>query len=211
MTDDIRERLYGRFIVLDGPDGAGKSTQLDMLARHLGNLGVPVCKVRDPGGTTIGEKIREILLDKSHEQMHVGCEVMLYMASRVQLMAEIISPALEEGQCVLSDRWVSATIAYQGAGGTNPKWIEAMAEVAMGGIWPDLTILLDLPSEIGMARVGSELDRMEAKGMEFHENVRQIFLHQAQTHPEVFSVVDADGDINEVQQRVRDTVENWNF
>ncbi len=209
--ENLSEKLYGRFIVLDGPDGAGKSTQLDMLAKYLGGLGVQVCKVRDPGGTVIGEKIREILLDKSHDQMHVACEVMLYMASRVQLMAEVISPALEEGKCVLSDRWVSSTIAYQGAGGTDTRWIESMAEITMGGIWPDLTILLDLPSETGLARVGSEPDRMEAKGLQFHENVRLIFLDQAESHPEVFAVVDAGGDIDDVHKHIRDIIENRDF
>ena len=115
----LAEKLAGKFIVIDGPDGAGKTTQVDMLAEFLGAAGVDLCRVRDPGGTAIGDKIREILLDRSHDQMSVECELMLYMASRAQLMAEVIGPSLEQDQCVLCDRWVASTMAYQVAAGTK--------------------------------------------------------------------------------------------
>ena len=112
------EKLAGKFIVIDGPDGAGKSTQLKLLAEHLRQEGVKVTGTRDPGGTRIGDSIREILLNREHADMTIGCEMLLYMASRTQLMGEVIGPAIANGRCVLCDRWVSSTVAYQLADGT---------------------------------------------------------------------------------------------
>lgn len=206
------EKLAGRFIVMDGPDGAGKSTQIAMLAEHLRGQGVSVVQTRDPGGTAIGDRIRTILLDRVHAEMDFRCELMLYMASRAQLVAEVIRPALARGQCVLCDRYISSTIAYQGAGGASVEQIKAAAAVAVGGLWPDLTLLLDLPPEVGMTRLKGAPDRVEAKGLEYHRAVRALFLQQAAEDPGRFAVVDAAGSVEQVQQRLQAALRKgpWN-
>jgi len=212
MTD-LTDKLGSRFIVIDGPDGAGKTTQLKLLAEHLRTRGVEVCLVRDPGGTAIGDRIRRILLDNAHGEMGVECELMLYMASRAQLAAEVIRPALARGECVLCDRYISATVAYQGAGGAEPDTVLQAGRIAVGPTWPDLTILLDLDAEVGLARVAGQRrhDRMESRGAEFHRRVRKMFLRQAQEQPERFAVVDAAGTVEEVQQRLRKVVDRWQW
>jgi len=210
---DLADKLAGRFLVIDGPDGVGKTTQLERLAEHLRSRGVAVCGVRDPGGTPIGDRIREILLDSAHGEMAVACELMLYMASRAQLVAEVIRPALAEGRCVLSDRYVSATVAYQGAGGADPRTVLDAGRMAVGETWPDLTVILDLDAEAGLARAGESNghDRMEAKSLAFHRRVREMFLQQARAEPARFAVVNAAGTVDEVQARLRDTVTAWEW
>jgi dTMP kinase len=203
--DDQRDNLRGRFIVIDGPDGAGKSTQVQLLAKWLNEV-IPVTVTRDPGGTAVGDRIRQVLLDRSHGEMSVECELMLYMASRAQLAAEVIRPALLGGDCVLCDRWVSSTVAYQGAGGADVASIAAVAAVAVAGIAPDLTIIVDLPAEAGLARVKRHHDRMEAKGAAFHQKVRELFLRQAQQSPQWFSVIDGAADPDTVQRRLREVL-----
>lgn len=207
----LSDKLAGRFVVIDGPDGAGKSTQAKLLAERLRADGLEVTLVRDPGGTAIGDRIRQILLDRTHGEMAVECELMLYMASRAQLAAEVIRPALEAGQCVLSDRYISSTIAYQGAGGADADAIRQAGRIAVGQTWPDLTVILDLPSDAGLTRAGraDEHDRMEAKGLEFHRRVREVFLQQARQEPERFRVVDASGSIDEVHARLGLAIEDW--
>jgi dTMP kinase len=203
------DRLQGRFIVLDGPDGGGKSTHVRMLSEAMEARGVSVVTARDPGGTPIGDKIREILLDRAHTEMAIGCETLLYMASRAQLMSEVIRPALEAGSCVICDRWVSATIAYQVAGGTQRENVLMAYRSALDGLWPDLTILLDLPVEAGLARLGKadDLDRMEVKDLEFHRRVRELFLEQASAEPGRFAVVDASTTIDDVHRRLLGTLD----
>ncbi len=137
LADRLAKKLAGRFLVIDGPDGAGKSTQAGLLAEHLRAGGAAVRLVRDPGGTAIGDRIRQVLLDRAHGEMAVECELMLYMDSRAQLAAEVIRPALAGGMCVLSDRYISSTIAYQGAGGMDPDAIRQAAKIAVGPAWPD--------------------------------------------------------------------------
>ena len=210
-TKNITERFLGRFIVIDGPDGAGKSTQLKLLAERLQAGGVDVCQTRDPGGTHIGDKIREILLDNSNHLMSVQCEMMLYMASRAQLASEVIRPALTAGKCVLCDRYISSTIAYQGAGGADTAAIRATGDIATGGLWPDLTVILDIPAADGLGRLPSSPDRMEAKGQTFHAEVRRQFLAQAKADPQNFAVVDGEGNIEQVQERLASVVLNWDF
>lgn len=211
----LSQKLAGRFLVIDGPDGAGKSTQIKLLAENLRQGGAAVCQVRDPGGTVIGDKIRQILLDKAHEEMAVTTELMLYMASRAQLTAQTIRPALQARQCVLSDRWVSSTVAYQGAGGADVSDVEAAANIAVGGLWPDLTIILDLSHEEGLSRASNRsqaaLDRVEAKGLEYHRRVRDMFLQQVRRHPRRFAIVHANGTVEQVQQRLMDLLQSWAF
>jgi len=208
---ELADKLAGKFIVIDGPDGAGKSTQVARLADWLAAQGVDAVRTRDPGGTAIGDRIRAILLDRSAAEMSVACETMLYMASRAQLVAEVVRPALAAGKCVLCDRFVSSTIAYQGAGGADPAAILRVAEVAVGGTWPDLTVILDIDAEQGLARVKRGLDRMESKGPEFHRWVREGFLRQAEHSPRRFAVVSAAGAVDEVAYRLREAVASWAF
>ena len=213
VMSELAEKLGGRFVVLDGGDGVGKGTQLDLLAAELERQGVGVCRVFDPGGTAIGDRIRQILLDNAHNEMAVECELLLYMASRAQLAAERIRPALAAGKCVLGDRYISSTVAYQGAGGAETRAVLAAGQIAVGATWPDLTIVLDLPVEAGLARAGNgaEPDRMESKAVEFHRRVRQLFLTQARDQPDRFAVVDAAGDVQDVHRRVLSTLTNWEF
>ncbi len=205
----LTDKLAGRFLVVDGPDGTGKSTQIQRLCAWLRDAGAAVTAVRDPGGTAIGDRIRAILLDPLHAEMAVRCETMLYMASRAQLVEQIVRPALARGECVLCDRYISATVAYQGAGGMDPDLVRSVGEAAVGGLWPDLTLLLDLPPEVGLSRIRGTLDRVEAKDLAYHRRVRDIFLRQAQEAPERFRVLDASGTPEDVQSRIRQALETW--
>ena len=208
---ELAEKLAGRFLVIDGPDGAGKSTQVDLLGSWLRDQGAAVTQVRDPGGTAIGDRIRRILLDGGHGEMSVECETMLYMASRAQLVAEVVRPTLAEGRCVLSDRYISSTVAYQGAGGMDPGAVSAVGEVAVGGLRPDLTIILDVSTRKGLARLTGQPDRMEAKGHQFHARVRKLFQEQAKEDARRFALVDAGGTVDQVHQELRQTILNWQF
>jgi dTMP kinase len=205
----LSEKLTGRFLVVDGPDGAGKTTQASRLAEWLGERGVAVTCVRDPGGTPVGDRVRAILLDSAIEAMSVECELMLYMASRAQLVAQVVRPALAAGRCVLSDRYITATVAYQGAGGVGPQAVRSVADIAVGGLWPDLTVLLDVPAEVGLARLTERPDRMEARDLDFHRRVRDLFLQQARQDPQRLVVVDADDAPEQVQRRIRQVLEAW--
>lgn len=208
---DAADKLAGKFLVIDGPDGAGKSTQQALLAQWLRGEGLAVRETRDPGGTSIGDRIREVLLDTRHGEMAVATELMLYMASRAQLAAEVVRPALEAGRCVLCDRWVSATIAYQGAGGADPEVVRTVARAAVGELAkPDLTLLLDLPVEEGLGRKSdTSPDRMEARDVEFHRRVRELFLAQAEQAPDRFAVVEASSPAERVQDALRSAVRRW--
>jgi dTMP kinase len=197
-----KEDLNGKLIVLDGPDGCGKTTQARMLAEWLQGRGVRTATFRDPGATVIGEKIREILLSPAHEAMTTPTEVLLYMAARAQLWAESIGPALQEGTCVLLDRWLSSTCAYQGcAGGFGMDKVVAVAQDCLERVWPDLTIVLDVDLEAAAPRLKPEPDRMEQKGGDYHARVREGFLELARSQPG-FAVVDATADIQTVHEQV---------
>ncbi len=194
--------LQGRLIVLDGPDGCGKSTQVKRLCDWVAKQGVEVVTFRDPGDTRIGEQIREILLSPEHEAMGTMSEFLLYMASRAQLWSEKIAPALEQGCCVVLDRWLSSTCAYQGhAGEFGVDRVLRVAEDTLERVWPDATIILDVDTETAAKRMDRELDRMELKGQVYHQKVRQGFLDLAQNQ-ESFVVVDATRAIDTVHQDV---------
>ncbi len=192
--------LRGRFMVFDGPDGSGKSTQFKMFSNWVrGHWSVPVTEVREPGGTSIGEQIRTILLDPKNDPMTVRCEMLLYMASRAQLLAERIRPALEAGHLVLSDRFVSSTLAYQGtAGGLSRDEIISVARVAVGDLWPHNIVIFDVDVATAAKRLNPLLDRMEQKGAIFHERVRQGYLQQAREDPKRVTVLDATRDQDRV-------------
>jgi dTMP kinase len=207
----VKERFAGKFIALDGPDGCGKTTQTRLLTEWLGRQGVEVESFREPGGTAIGEKIRQILLNPEHVVMSTAAEVMLYMAARVQLWQEKIAPALKEGKCVVLDRWLSSTCAYQGcAGGFGMDNVIKIAADCLERPWPDLTIILDVDLKTAASRLKKDLDRMEQKGDGYHERVREGFLRLAEGENS-FVVTDATGDIETVHKRVVETVVQADF
>ena len=207
--DILAKSLAGQFIAFDGPDGSGKSTQIHRFVERFREAGLLVKEVREPGGTSIGEQVRTILLDPINEGMTLPCEMLLYMASRTQLVAQEIKPALERGELVVADRFVSATLAYQGAAGGIPvAWIQKVAEVAVSGCWPTLTLILDVDDQTAAGRLNPLLDRMELKGKEFHAKVRGGFLEQAKTWPERYCVIDAKGDEESVEIAILGAVEN---
>jgi dTMP kinase len=193
---DLLPRLRGKFLVFEGPDGSGKSTQLRMLEAMLKDAAIEVVAVREPGGTAAGEAIREVLLDHRQAAMDVRCEMLLYMASRAQLVAERIAPALARGQVVLADRFVASTLAYQGAaGGLSEADILAVARVVTHGAEPharpDLTIVFDVDEATAAGRLGLLLDRMEAKGAAFHARVREGYRRQVEAGGDRYARVDA--------------------
>jgi dTMP kinase len=205
--------LNGKFLVLDGPDGCGKSTQIKLLADCLGTHGQQVITCRDPGGTTIGDRIRSVLLDHDLTDMDVRCETLLFMASRAQLLGEIIQPALAGGMVVLGDRFVSSTCAYQGAAGFDVNRVIRLAEFAIDNRWPDLTIVLDIPLETAWQRMGrsagdsgakstAKLDAMERRPDEFHHNVRNLFLKLPDFYPAPVEIINANADRSTVHDRI---------
>ena len=197
------QRMQGKFIVFDGGEGCGKSTQVQLFKQVLEASGQRVLLVRDPGSTTVGELIRAILLDPEHAEMAMRCEMLLYMAARAQMMAQTILPALAEGQIVISDRFVSSTLAYQlGGDGLTVDEIRATAQIAIKGRWPDLTILLDMPPERSIARVKRAKDRIELRPPTYHEQVRKNYLAQAAAMPERYRVINADRLPDEVHAEV---------
>jgi dTMP kinase len=201
-----KKKFSGKLIVLDGPDGCGKTTQAKLLTQWLQAQGVPTSNFRDPGDTTIGERIRDILLSPEHLAMSTRTEVLLYMAARAQLWQEEIAPALRERECVVLDRWVSSTYAYQGcAGEFGTKNVIQLASTALARVWADLTIILDVDLETCEARLPGKRDRMEAKPRQYHQKVREGFLQLANER-DGFLAVDAAGDIETVHERVKGEV-----
>jgi len=213
--------LRGKFIVFDGGEGCGKSTQARLLREKLESIGLPVLPVHDPGATRIGEMIRAILLNPDNNDMAMRCEMLLYMASRAQMMSEKILPALNAGQVVISDRFVSSTLAYQlGGDGLSADEIRKVGDIAIHNRWPDLTLIFDLPVESSMVRVrpkfslfpddpkaGLDLDRIEQRSFEYHEQVRQNYLAQVKADPKRYRVIDADRNVEEVFADVIKAVE----
>ncbi len=221
-------KLAGRFVVLDGVDGCGKTTQLALLAERLSGAGADVVTCRDPGGTEIGDRIRSVLLHHDLSTMNVNCEALLFMASRAQLMGEVIVPALRAGRTVLCSRFVSATCAYQGAAGYDPRRVVELARFAIDTHWPDLTIVLDVDVQEGFERIGRKphhagkhrrrfagqttlfagqetegtTDAMEARPIEFHREVRRMFVELASYYPAPVEMIDGRDEVETVHQRI---------
>jgi len=208
----LPEQVRGKFIVLDGPDGCGKSTQIRLLERRLQEQAVPVVRTRDPGGTAASEAIRQMLLSGQYGQLSTTCELLLFMASRAQLIYEVIGAALGEGKTVLCDRFVSASCAYQGASGADVRDILGLGDFTVGPYWPDLTIVIDVPVEVGLSRlgelfVGQALDAMESRPLEFHQRVREMFLKLPQLYPKPVAIVDGRPEPDIVHQSVIQAIE----
>jgi dTMP kinase len=191
------------FVSFDGVDGAGKSTQIERFCRWLTAQGRDVVTCRDPGGTPLGEHIREILLG-STTPIHRRAEMLLFMASRAQLVEEFIRPALAAGKTVVSDRYLLANIVYQAhAGGLNADEVRAVGEIAIAGVRPTLTFLLDIDPEIAVQRIGRAPDRMEAFGLDYQRRVREGFLLEARARPDEIFVLDATRDPAEIEAEIQ--------
>jgi dTMP kinase len=182
------------FITFEGPDGGGKTTQAHLLVDHLNALGHEVLLTREPGGTAIGEQIRRVLTDLANTPMHPRTEILLFSASRAQLVHEVIRPHLQSGGMVVSDRFFDATLAYQGYGHRlDLAALRSITSFATGGLVPDLTFLLDLPAEEGLMRRKKHGDwnRLDAYNLEFHTRVRQGYLELAAADPSRWIILDA--------------------
>jgi dTMP kinase len=202
------------FITFEGPDGSGKTTQLQILHRYLLRAGYPVLLVREPGGTDIGDQVRTVLHDTRNVSMLPNAEVLLYSASRAQLVGQIIRPALEAGSVVLCDRYAEATMAYQGYGhGLDLGLLKAITAFATGGLRPDLIVYLDIEIGEGLRRKKSsfqagqgEWNRMDQKEMDFHQRARAGYLQMAAAEPERWFVLDATRSIASLQRSIRQRV-----
>ncbi|HZO99544.1 MAG TPA: dTMP kinase [Terriglobia bacterium] len=207
----------GIFITLEGIDGTGKSTQLRLLVRHLRQLGYPVRPTREPGGTRVGERIRSILLASTTEKLAPLAELALIYAARAQHLEEVVRPALERGEVVVSDRYNDASFAYQGYGRKlGTRVVRAFDRTVCGGTQPDLTLLLDQPPEAALGRAKgresrrkSRLGRFEAQGLQFHARVRRGYLAIARREKRRVRIIKADRSVDEVQASIRRVVDEF--
>lgn len=200
--------VKGLLITFEGSEGSGKSTQIDLIFQYLKNQQRKVVFVREPGGVVISEKIREILLDVKNKNMNDACETLLYMASRAQLVDEVIRPALEEGAIVLSDRYLDSTFAYQGYGnGVDLKAIKSIGKFATGGISPDITFLFDIEAATGLGRIQRAKDRIEQRALDYHNRVRQGYLALAKAEPRRICLIKVNDTKEAIHARVRERVD----
>lgn len=200
----------GIFITMEGPDGAGKSTQIDLLKKYLEDKGYNILLTRDPGGNDISEAIREIILNKDFTEMGYMTELLLYASARAQLVKENIKPALEAGTAVIADRFVDSSAVYQGIGrGLGIDTVYKVNEFALQGIMPDMTILMDLDAEVGLARKKNqaELDRMERESVDFHKKVVAGYRDLADRYPERILKVDAALQVQEIHDIIVANIE----
>jgi len=194
-----------RFITVEGTEGVGKSSNIAFIQEKLQQAGIDVIATREPGGTQLGEEVRELLLDHRHSGMSADAELLLMFAARAQHIEQVIKPALTNGQWVLCDRFTDATYAYQGGGrGISNERIATLETWVQGTLRPDVTVLLDLPVEIGLARAGERgvADRFEKEQQTFFEQVRNSYLAQAKRAPERYRIIDASRTLEEVQQQL---------
>jgi len=197
----------GKFITLEGGEGVGKTTNLSFISSYLQNHGIDVIVTREPGGTRLAEKIRELLLDSNNESISESAELLLMFAARAQHIKHVIEPALSQGKWVLCDRFTDATYAYQGGGrNMNINTIEWLENLVQDTLRPDLTLLLDAPVEVGIERAKDrgQLDRFESEKIDFFERVRQAYLRQAELYPERIKLIKADQPLSDVQNKLID-------
>jgi dTMP kinase len=197
----------GRFITLEGIEGAGKSTVANLAARWLEARGIAVRMTREPGGTPLAERVRQIVLERGVESVPGSAETLLMFAARAIHLDNLVRPALQRGEWVICDRFTDATRAYQGYGrGQDPAWIEHLAQAVHADLQPDCTLLLDLPVQSGLTRArtrsGHNADRFEAETVEFFERVRRGYLAIAAQHPQRIRIIDADAPLESVAQHV---------
>jgi dTMP kinase len=198
------------FFSFDGIDGAGKSTQVSLFVQWLRDQGREVIACRDPGSTPLGEAIRGVLLDRHDLHIHRRSEMLLYMAARAQLVEEVIRPALAEGKTVVSDRFLLANVVYQAyAGGLDVDEVKRVGKMAVAGVMPDLTFVLDIDAEAAAARLTRSLDRMESQGIEYLRRVRSGFLEEARLRPEAIHVIDASGSVDAIQAEIREAARRF--
>jgi dTMP kinase len=198
------------FITLEGPEGSGKTSHIPYLVEYLREKGYTVFPTREPGGTSIGEQIREVIHDLKNVEMHPRTETLLYQAARSQIVEQVIKPRLAAGEIVLSDRYYDSTIAYQGYGHQqNLEQVRQLVKYATGGLVPDLTVLLDLDVEIGLGRKkrDNEWNRLDAYTVEFHKRVRAGYLEMVKQEPNRWAVVDAEQKWEAVQEELRKVIE----
>ncbi len=201
--------VKGKFITFEGSECCGKSTQSKLLYEYLQEKGHKVIFLREPGGTKISEDIRQILLDNKNKSLTSETELLLYMASRAQTVSEVITPALNDGQIVVCDRFLDSTIVYQGYGlGLDIKLIKSLGVFVTAGIKPDLTILLDLPLEDALNGIRREKDRIESRPLEYHRKVKSGYLELASQDPERVKIVKLADDKKETQSKIRLLVDN---
>lgn len=196
----------GVFITFEGVEGCGKTTQVRMLTEWLRASGHDVVVTREPGGTPIAEAIRELLLDPANKAFAPTAELLMYAAARAQHVAELIRPAIAAGKIVLCDRFADSTTAYQGAGrGLKPETVAALHSIATDGVWPHLTVVVDVPAEVGLSRAKGRnipLNRLEQESLAFHQRVRAAFLALAEAEPERVKRVDGLGTPEQVHQAI---------
>lgn len=201
----------GKFITIDGVEGAGKSTQIDLICKHLYEKGIKVVRTREPGGTEVGEKIRSVLLDVENQAMHSDTELLLMFSSRNELIQNKIIPALNDGYWVVSDRFTDASFAYQGGGRMlNLDRIAELEDWVLGDFKPDLTLLLDVSVEVGMARIEARAakDRIELEEREFFERVRSVFIRRSEAFPERIKLIDASGAVDDIHSKIRALIDS---
>jgi dTMP kinase len=197
------------FITLEGPEGSGKTSHTPYLVEYLREKGHTVFPTREPGGTSIGEQIREVIHDLKNVEMHPRTETLLYQAARAQIVEQVIKPLLADGGIVLSDRYYDSTIAYQGYGHQQDlEQVRALVKYATGGLDPDLTVLLDVDVEEGLRRKrkDNEWNRLDAYTVEFHRRVRAGYLEMVKAEPNRWIVVDAGKDWQTVQDKLREMI-----
>jgi len=203
--------MKGQFITVEGIEGVGKTTNIEFIQQRLLAAGKDVVVTREPGGTPLGEAIRGLLLDPEYTGMDSSCELQLMFAARAEHLARVIRPALDKGQWVLCDRFTDATYAYQGGGrGIDTGVIARLEELVQGDFRPDLTLLLDVPVEIGLARASErgKLDRFEQEKVEFFERVRQAYLGMTRQHATRYRIVDASQPLEQVQKQLEVVIQS---
>lgn len=200
--------MKGKFITFEGSEGCGKSTQSKLLYQYLKQKRYRAIFLREPGGTKISERIRKILLDP-HNHITPICEMLLYMAARAQIINDIIKPALLKGEVVICDRFLDSTIVYQGFGlGMEINFIKSVGKFVTAGIKPDLTILLDLPTEKGLSRCGRVKDRIERRSLGYHQRVRRGYLKLAASEPKRIKIIKVEQGKSLTQEKIRKLVDN---
>ncbi len=201
--------MRGKFITFEGADGCGKTTQSELVQKYFEDKGYEVIWTREPGSKGLGQNIRELLLHYDGE-VAPSCEAFLFLADRAQHIEQLIKPALEQGKIIICDRHTDSTIAYQGYGrGKDIEQLKYLNDLATAGIKPDLTLVYDVSTEVAQTRVGSEKDRMESAGIEFHKKVRQGYLEIAKQEPDRVKVINANNPIEQVFEDTKKILEKF--